>query len=154
MKKIILIPTGILLAAVVLEIVLRLGGFVYIFMQEQANRKADDGNCIILCLGESTTQDSIRYSSWPRILEKKLNDRSDDISFSVINKGIAGTSSSIIVRNLDANIKKYKPDIIAVMMGINDEAEFKRLGIKRSKVYKSAPEIGEGFISSLKIFFC
>jgi len=58
---------------------------------------------------------------YPEQLEEVLNQRSLGIQFSVINKAIPSTTSSMIVLQLEKNILKYKPRMVVAMMGINDE---------------------------------
>jgi len=70
-----------------------------------------------LCLGESTTADG-----YPDQLEEILNRRFEDRKITVINAGVPGTNTGIILTRLEANIDKYRPDIIVTMMGINDRA--------------------------------
>ncbi len=53
-----------------------------------------------MCLGESTTALGGRYS-YPRQLENVLNERNTGIKFSVINKGIAATDTTMIASLLE-----------------------------------------------------
>ncbi|OGR89139.1 MAG: hypothetical protein A3A86_05810 [Elusimicrobia bacterium RIFCSPLOWO2_01_FULL_60_11] len=114
---------GTLLALVTLELALRCGQFAYLSVQEHHNRarlKRKDGIAYrILCLGESTTMLG-GNDSYPSQLEKILNGQNAGIRFSVFNKGAAGTKTGIIVGKLEANLDKYDPDMVIVMMGIND----------------------------------
>jgi len=123
-QKIVLIIFGIFLCGVLLEIGLRIGGFILLSRQEYGNRTPikQKGTYRIMCLGESTTFLG-GGNSYPRQLEKILNQRNSGIKFKVINKGVPGTNSTSIVTKLEDNINKYNPDIIIVMMGINDRAD-------------------------------
>jgi len=69
----------------------------------------------IICLGESTTQ-----NQYPVYLEEILNQRDIGVKFSVIDKGMGGTNTVVILSQLEANLGKYQPDIVVTMMGIND----------------------------------
>lgn len=93
-------------------IVLLLGSFLYGkgFLQKSEYR--------ILTLGEDAP--NIEPKRWPEFLEPLLNDNDKGIRFKVINGGHQGNHSTTIVANLEENLKKYKPDIVVVMMGIND----------------------------------
>jgi tetratricopeptide (TPR) repeat protein len=68
-----------------------------------------------MCLGESTTQ-----GQYPPFLEEILNQRNIGIKFSVIDKGIGGTNTEVILSELEANLDKYRPDMVVTMMGCND----------------------------------
>lgn len=159
--KIILIGFGIFLTAVLLEIALRTAGFIYLSTQEYRNRKnlLKTGTIRILCLGESTT--AMQY---PRALEEILNKKSNHFKFKVIDKGVPGTNSSLILRNLKENIDIYQPQIIVVMMGINDYSltDTESIGIGKMpqlfyfagnlRVSKLIYAIGQGFGIKAKIF--
>jgi tetratricopeptide (TPR) repeat protein len=119
--KIALVIFGILFTFFMLEIALRLAGLWFLFSQSNVNNvylnKKD--SITIMCLGESTTAMGGK-SSYPRQLEELLNQQNSGLKFRVINKGIPGSNSSEIVLALEGNIKRYSPDIVVVMMGIND----------------------------------
>lgn len=120
-QKSALIAFGFFLALVVLEFSLRLGGFLFISLQEYRNQQAlkrKDAYCI-LCIGESTTQ-----GQYPRFLEESLKRGNPGIGFTVIDKGLAGTNTFAILDNITAYLDLYRPDIVIAMMGINDEATF------------------------------
>ncbi len=116
-QKIVLIIFGIFLSAVLLEAGLRIGGFIYLSLQEYRNIKSlkQGGEYRILCLGESTTS-----NQWPRPLEDILNQSNLGIKFSVIDKGVSGTNTGAIVTHLKRYLDKYKPHMVVTMMGIND----------------------------------
>ncbi|MDD5561004.1 MAG: tetratricopeptide repeat protein [Candidatus Omnitrophica bacterium] len=120
-KKIMWIICGILFALVVLEIVIRLGGFIFLSVQEFRNKLAISKKCTyrIMCLGESTTMVGGKYS-YPIQFEEILNERNIGINFSVINRGVPRINSSYIVANLEDNLNKYKPNMVVTMMGSND----------------------------------
>lgn len=116
-QKILLIFFGIILAFVVIETGLRMGGFVFLSLQEFRNWLAvkTKGAYCIVCIGESTTA-----SQYPCHLQEVLNNSDIGIRFNVIDKGIIGTNTSKILNNLNAWLIKYKPDMVVAMMGIND----------------------------------
>jgi tetratricopeptide (TPR) repeat protein len=76
-----------------------------------------------MCIGESTTALGGGYS-YPNQLEEILNSYNLGRKFYVINKGIPGVSSSALVNNLERDISVIKPDMVVVMMGINDGKDF------------------------------
>ena len=120
-QKILLVFFGFFLTVILLEVGLRVGGFVFLSFQEGSNRVSLDQNDSfrILCLGESTTALG-GDNSYPRQLENILNSTRKDIHFSVINKGIPSITTTQIVANLEKYLDEYKPHLVVVMMGIND----------------------------------
>jgi tetratricopeptide (TPR) repeat protein len=120
-QKVFLAATGIVLSLVIVELMLRLGGFLFLFLQERRNIASIKarGEYRIMCLGESTTALGGR-DSYPSQLEEILNRRSAGIKFSVINKGVPASNSTAIALQAEENINTYKPDMVIAMMGIND----------------------------------
>ena len=116
-RNIALAFTGVVIGLVYVELLLRLAGFFYLSLREMNDRvaPADDGTFRILCVGESTTQ-----GQYPAYLEEILAKKRPDVKFKVIDRGIAGTNTVEILDGLEGNIKKYGPQMIVAMMGIND----------------------------------
>jgi hypothetical protein len=86
-QKIILVISSVFLSFFLLEISLRVGGFILLSLQEYRNKislKSKDSYRII-CFGESTTQ-----GQYPHFLEEILNQRKIETRFSVIDKGLGG----------------------------------------------------------------
>ena len=119
-KNAALVLSGVLLSLLLLEVFLRLAGFMLLYGQQYSNRQKieNKGNCVVLCLGESTT-----FGQYPRLLEKMLNERSGKLSFRVIDKGRSATDTAAIISSLESDIKEFNPDIIVAMMGINDDGK-------------------------------
>ena len=122
-QKLFLIFLGLFISLIVLEIGLRLSGFIILSLQEYKNKLSirQKGAYRIMCLGESTTASWGDESAWPNQLERILNGRGRGIEFSVINKGIAGINTAGILARLNENLNRYKPDMVIAMMGINDD---------------------------------
>jgi len=120
-QKTILIILGLFLCGVLLEVGLRIGGFNLLSQQEDQNRDPNDQNETyrIMCLGDFTTFLG-GGTSYPSQLERILNKRNLGIKFKVINKGVSEATSTNIVKKLGNNIITHNPDMIIVMMGIND----------------------------------
>jgi tetratricopeptide (TPR) repeat protein len=96
---------------------LRLAGGVVLAVRESNNLFSLTRNGIrVLCLGESTTQ-----GQYPRFLEDELNRGSPNVRFSVIDKGLAGTDTGVILATLDDTLDATRPDIVVAMIGVNDE---------------------------------
>ncbi len=109
---------GLLLAFMILEVGIRLGGFLLLSIQEYGNLHSikQKGAYRILCLGESTT-----YKEYPHLLEQVLNQRNIGMRFSVIDKGRPGTNTLAILSRVESYLAEYHPDMVVAMMGINDK---------------------------------
>ena len=116
-KKMALVLLGLILSLMLLELGMRLGGFVLLSIQEYGNLQSikQKGAYRILCLGESTTQ-----GEYPKLLEKILNQRNIGVPFSVIDEGRGGTNTPAIVSRVGSYLAEYHPDMVVAMMGIND----------------------------------
>ena len=110
--KIKLVLFGLFLFFILLEIGLRLGGFIYLALQEHRNQVSlrQKGEFRILCLGDSMTAGG--EDPYPGQLEGVLNQRNIGIQFSVINKAVPSTTTSMILLQLEKNILKYKPHML------------------------------------------
>ena len=97
-QKLILVISAVFLFLVLLEAALRLGGIIFLSLQEHRNRISveQEGAYRILCLGESTTA-----GQYPHFLEEILNQRKIGVKFSVIDKGIPGAHTSTILYLLE-----------------------------------------------------
>jgi len=133
-QKVILIVFGLFLCAVLLEIGLRVGGFITLSLHEHRNRISikQKGAYRIMCIGESTT-DMGGINAYPKQLENILNQRNIGIKFSVINEGTCGETTMDILTKLEDNLKKFNPDMVIAMMGINDHSDF----VKYNDVHKN-----------------
>jgi len=144
-QKIALVFLAFILFAGALEMSLRLGGFVLSSMQEHRNQVAiqKKGDYRILCLGESTTAGG--QESYPNQLQEVLNNGKRPVTFAVINKGVPAINTFGILSQLEDNIEKYKPDMVIVMMGINDSG--------RHMPQEDEPQKNEtSFLNSLKVY--
>ncbi len=146
-QKITLVFIGVGIFFVLIEILLRLSGFVQMSLQEHKNMRSiqQRGYYRIMCIGESTT----RYhgkDSYPYQLEQVLNEHSLGIKFSVVNDGIPGITTDGLVKRLPRDIDMYKPDMVLAMMGVNDfSLEWSELA--RPFIIKK-----NGFLTQLRIF--
>jgi len=124
--------SGLILVILLVESALRIGTFMLVCIQEHRNCLSlrQSGTYRIMCLGESTTAGG--NDSYPAYLERILNSRNKGIRFSVINKGRFGVNSDYILAQLEENLVAYKPNMVIVMMGINDYGDI--------LYYKDIPE--------------
>ncbi|MFC1514369.1 SGNH/GDSL hydrolase family protein [Candidatus Omnitrophota bacterium] len=120
MQRIGLITFGLLLSLLLLEIGLRINGILYLSLYSHPNVKNAD--FVILSIGDSTTFGFAvpPQSDYSSLLENMLNDHSDSTKFRVINCGIPGQTSTSILRYIDHQMIRYKPDLVIALFGIND----------------------------------
>jgi tetratricopeptide (TPR) repeat protein len=148
LRNLLILFLGVGFAWLFLELALLLYGRTQRFLQEKNNVINDNDEFVILCLGESTTAsmyDEGKDISWPAALQASLNEVNLGKKIKVINEGIVGINSTIILDHLDENLAKYHPDLVIAMMGTNDygvvqyetTADIKtNSGLPRSKVYR------------------
>jgi tetratricopeptide (TPR) repeat protein/lysophospholipase L1-like esterase len=144
-KRTILVLSGLLLSLTVIEAGLRLTGSIYISMKENRNQRSikEKGEYRILCLGESTTD-----RQWPGPLENILDERCPGMKISVIDCGVAGTNTGVILSMLDEYIKKYRPDMIIAMMGVNDDPSAVALPVTPMNPYTDI----RSFVKSFRVY--
>jgi len=113
----------IILFLLFLEIFLRIGGFVSLRIQDFQNHFDFNAkqSYRILCVGESMTMVG-GDQSYPRILEEVLNQKHLSKKFQVIDKGISGVNSDVIMDSMESFLDEYKPDMVIAMMGLNDSS--------------------------------
>lgn len=111
----------------ILELCLRVGGWVYLWQRHpEAYKEAKvsgsgQNKFTILCLGDSFTFGSGTSSenSYPRQLGRLLRENiNKDIN--VINAGRLGNTSSLLLNNFKKDIARYNPGIVIVMVGCNN----------------------------------
>ncbi|MDD5080220.1 MAG: tetratricopeptide repeat protein [Candidatus Omnitrophica bacterium] len=119
--KILLAAFGVLLSLILLELGMRIGAQAILYAQGLKNMIAAQrqGACRILCLGESTTALG-GADAYPAQLEQILNSSGSGKEFTVLNAGIVAAHTQTIVSQLEGRLDKYRPDMVIVMMGIND----------------------------------
>lgn len=109
---------GVAAAFITLELLLRIWSVAYKDTYMSGDPGATD-DFVVLTLGESTTA-GVTADVWPEQLEKLLQEKYPARIVKVINKALPGTNTSVLVGNLESQIKSIRPDIIVSMMGIND----------------------------------
>ena len=123
-QKILLILLGLVILPFLLEAGLLTSSFIYYRLATKTGRKTvtnEHDYIRILCLGDSFCfgLGAPFGSGFPEQLQKLL-DKNYKGKFVVYNKGIPGRTSSQVLRNLEKNIKEYKPALIALIVGVDD----------------------------------
>lgn len=122
-KRLVLVALGLLLGVAVLE-----GGLQVAAWLAQARTRGGlraswiTGRMRILCLGDSNTYGLWveREETYPSQLEKLWNERIDSPKVEVLNLGFPGTNSSRLVRDLPHLLETLAPDVLILMIGVND----------------------------------
>jgi len=142
-QKVLLALFSLAFSLVILEVGLRAAGFIFLFQQEHKNRRVLEKRevCRVMCLGESTT-----FEQYPPYLQEALDRYDSGIKFSVIDKGLPGSNTSVILRSLERELNRYRPNIVVAMMGINDiagkvpaetaEESLQPVSVRRLRTYK------------------
>lgn len=118
MKKIL---TYIFITTLSIEISMQITSFAFSswMSYSQRSQNSGKGKFKVLCLGESTTAWG-GLDSYPAILERKLNSLTRPGTFEVVNAGIPGTTTRVIMGQLPRWIAEHNPDVTIVMAGVND----------------------------------
>lgn len=85
-----------------------------------------EGLIRILAMGDSCTfGDGDSKTTYPALLEKKLNNKLDHIAeFEVVNAGVEGLNSEMALRRLQSKGPDLSPDIVTIYIGWNDLMKF------------------------------
>ena len=129
-KRVVLVFFSLIVAVGIIEGLLRFLGWGFYYLQERQNTirplaldiqhsQGKRKEIVLLCIGESTTALKGKHS-WPIQLQTILNNIQDDRTFRVINKGVPGTSTGVILNKLPEYLATYKPDLVLAMVGLND----------------------------------
>jgi len=122
-KRLALVPIGIFLGLLMLEGGLQIGAF---FMKRSKRGELPvawvTGNLRVLCLGDSNTYGLWleRKEAYPQQLEVLWNQRIAAPKLEVVNLGFPGTNSSRLVRDLPRLLETFDPDILILLVGVND----------------------------------
>jgi len=94
------------------------------FRGPEFSKDKPDNTYRIIAIGGSTTFGSgvTNENTWPKILEKKLQNLSESKKIEVINAGIPGMNSFSESKLIKQQLIHYKPDLIIVYDGNNDSS--------------------------------
>lgn len=130
-QKILLIILSLFVAVLIGEGLFRIGGLL-VNGRKSDNLKKNESYRII-CIGDSTTYgigaSNINKFSYPSQLQNILDKNIINNKFEVINLGSPGMNSSQVLNRFEKNIFDYKPDMVIMMVGINDPWNFEESNI-------------------------
>jgi len=117
---------GMLLCLIVLEVSLRIVGSIYSHVAESDKGAPSDVRNTILCIGDSVTFGigAPRKLSYPAQLQKMMNKSEPDIKYTVINRGWPAQNSTQILMRLTGWLKEFKPNIVTILIGAQNQANF------------------------------
>ncbi|MBL7196727.1 MAG: tetratricopeptide repeat protein [Candidatus Omnitrophica bacterium] len=125
-QKALLLFFGLILSFFVIELSLRIAGYIVNskeIRKHNLSMYSPEAPLKILCLGDSFTFGlGTGYDySYPRQLERILKKNNPQKEIAVYNRGIPGQNSSEVLKSLDKNFREINPDILIVMVGINND---------------------------------
>lgn len=131
-QKILLIIIGLCIAFLLGEVFFQIGNLLVNRTNNNLSVSKSD-NYRILCLGDSSTYgigaSDIKRFSYPSWLQTVLDQNISYKKFEVLNLGVPGINSSQLLNRFKHNILNYKPDMVIVMVGINDPWNFEESNI-------------------------
>jgi tetratricopeptide (TPR) repeat protein len=114
---------AILLSLLTAEVALRVSGYAHSIVRNTYSSEANlsKHSTRILCLGDSFTWGlgALPEKSYPAQL-KELFAENCNKPIEVYNAGVPGFNSSLVLKELNKNIKKYNPNFIVIMIGSNN----------------------------------
>jgi lysophospholipase L1-like esterase len=123
LKKLALIPLGVIAALLVLEGGLQVAALALRATGRQLSTEWLSSGRRILCLGDSNTYGLYlrdRSLAYPQQLERLWNEHGNGARIEVLNLGYPGTNSSHLRRDLPRMLESIHPDVVIVMVGAND----------------------------------
>jgi len=124
-KRLALLPILVLVYVLVAEAGLQIASF---FLRRSTRAELPvawvTGNLRVLCLGDSNTYglwlEHREQEAYPQQLEALWNARVAAPKLEVLNLGFPGTNSSRLVRDLPRLLETFRPDILILLVGVND----------------------------------
>lgn len=112
-----------LVTLVLLEALLQLGAvLVRLGGRDAAGEREASGAVRLLALGDSNTYGLYLEpeQAYPAVLERIWAGQEVTRGIVAVNIGHPGNNSSQILRALPANLARYEPDVVTLMVGVND----------------------------------
>ncbi len=124
-KSLFLAVISTIVVLLLFELALFLSGELYYASRLKNTVKIGlDKNIVkILCLGDSFTfgMGARKEYAYPKQLERRLNENKfENKKYVVFNVGVPGNTSSKLLNHLEEDLQAFSPDIIIVLIGMND----------------------------------
>lgn len=120
MKKLWRVVVVTLAAALLMEGALRLFGFLASLAKHAAPQAAASGGRRILCMGDCMVL-GVGGRGFPEQMQDILRIKYPSADFAVINDGKAAGNSSYVSSNIAAMLQKYRPGLVIIMTGRNND---------------------------------
>lgn len=116
---VLLAPLVVLLT---MELLLQLGSVVLRAGTRDMPRNWLTDHTRVLAVGDSNTFGLYLEPEWsyPAQLEARWNARFPDHAIEVLNLGYPGMNSFRVLDNMDAMLRKFRPDVVLLTVGVND----------------------------------
>ncbi len=110
---------GIIICILAIECALRIVGAIYAHRSVTDQGTRNSAQYTILCVGDSVTFGigAPRTQSYPAQLERLLNAKESERTYTVINRGRPGQNTAQLVETLEGDIREVEPDIVTVLTG-------------------------------------
>ena len=120
MRKLWRIVVVMLAAALLMEGALRLLGFVAALAKRAAPQAPVSGGRRILCMGDCMVL-GVGGRGFPEQMQDILRVKYHSADFTVINDGKAAGNSSYVSANIAVMLQKYRPGLVIIMTGRNND---------------------------------
>lgn len=123
-RRLLAVTTGIVGALLLLELVLQVGALVLERSQRgggETQWQRGDADAVVLCIGDSFTfglHASTPEHSYPAIAQRLVGDFAERVA--VVNEGVPGRTSRELLERLPQQLRRYRPDVVCVLVGTND----------------------------------
>ncbi len=118
LKKISVFFTGLIIALIILEICLRIIGYIHIKNASSDLHKQNKSDFTILTIGDSFTEGvgATKGKDYPTQLQQLLNSKTNK-TFKVVNGGQSGQNTAQVLNKLQSQINIAKPNLIILLAG-------------------------------------
>lgn len=121
-NKILTSLLGLVAVMILLELILRLVGVVHTSSHKRAVLTKEVGDFVILCVGDSFTEGigATANNDYPSQLQLLLQQRFPNKVVRVVNRGVGGFNTSMVMSRMDKLLQEVLPDLVIVLVGSNN----------------------------------
>jgi len=122
-SKFIVFALGVITSLILLELFLRITGFVYSYGRAKDKElKGVKDAYTILCLGDSHTAGTgapMNYD-YPHQLKRIFERDEPGRAIKIVNRGIEGYNTAMILKNFNEVLNSTNPDLVIILAGVNN----------------------------------
>jgi len=121
-KRLALVLGSLVFTLLLLEVFLQLGALAVRITGREDPEGFTGGTHRVLCLGDSNTYGFYvdREEAYPQQLKALWRERGNEPPIDVMNLGFPGLNSSRLLLRYPELVEKLSPDVVIVMIGVND----------------------------------